>query len=310
MKQITPAALDRARDYLYRHARPLERARFAYSFENAPADSVLHELARFQHDDGGFGRKLEPDMWAPTSSVLATTTAFQLLRELRVDESHPMARAAMEYLLAVYDPEAQVWPLVPSSVAEAPHAPWWEYDAELPARFDFYRANPRAEIVGYLYDYAGLAPAALRAELTDAVVEHLDSLPQQISLNDFLCLQRLAETDSLLEPVRRHVEQRLLAAAPHSVATDPAQWRGYSLQPVQVAKSPLSPFASRLAAAIEANLDFLVETQGEDGTWRPTWDWGGRYAEQWPEAERAWRGALTVDTLCTLRQWGRLDGGG
>ena len=59
-----------ARAFIVAHARPLERAWYAYQFESGPAEAVLDTLAAFQNADGGFGHGLEPDVQLPNSSAI------------------------------------------------------------------------------------------------------------------------------------------------------------------------------------------------------------------------------------------------
>ncbi len=100
MKQLSPAAFERARDSIKTQARPLDRSLFEYRFEQAPTESVLAELAHFQNGDGGFGHGLEPDVRTPASSALATGIGLRLLKELGCPADHPMVRRAVEFLLA------------------------------------------------------------------------------------------------------------------------------------------------------------------------------------------------------------------
>ena len=53
---------------------------------------------RFQNDDGGFGRALEPDFRLPASSAIATAVGFQYLREAGVasPRSHGGCRRALD----------------------------------------------------------------------------------------------------------------------------------------------------------------------------------------------------------------------
>jgi hypothetical protein len=59
--------IDRARDFVLRNARLLERQRFAHRFDGAPRDGVIAALAAYQNEDGGFGNALEPDKRTPHS---------------------------------------------------------------------------------------------------------------------------------------------------------------------------------------------------------------------------------------------------
>jgi hypothetical protein len=62
-----------------------------------------------------------------------------------------------------------------------------------------------------------------------------------------------------------------------------------------------------LEGSVARNLDFEIEHQSPDGSWRPNWTWYGTYAETWPIAEQEWSGVLTLQTLQTLRAFVRLE---
>lgn len=85
--QLSHDQYAQARRFLLESPRPLEAALFRYRFEEGDAAAVYSELARFQNPDGGFGNALEPDIHAQASSVVATTTALQLLRMVHTPPS-------------------------------------------------------------------------------------------------------------------------------------------------------------------------------------------------------------------------------
>jgi hypothetical protein len=298
---------NRAKEFIYKFARPLERRRFAFHFEGGAAEDVLAELVKYRNGDGGFGHALEPDLRLPGSSVLATTVGLQILREVEASADHPLVQGAIRYLLDTYDAEIETWPIIPSNANSAPHAPWWLYDENLSERWRGFLANPRAEIVGYLWDYAALVPDDLRAGLTAAVLSHLHDRPDSFTDSSFMCYRRLAETRTLPDGVRTEIVENLKPIADRLVVRDPATWEQYVLKPLHVATSPGSPFAGMLVAEVEANLDYEIERQDEDGSWVPNWTWGDNYPAVWPGAEREWRGVLTLRTLRLLRSFGRLE---
>ncbi|WP_442604118.1 hypothetical protein [Paenibacillus sp. KN14-4R] len=42
---------------------------------------------------------------------------------------------------------------------------------------------------------------------------------------------------------------------------------------------------------IELNLDYLIQTQNEDGSWSPNWSWGGGDNEEaWQWTKVKWQG--------------------
>jgi len=98
----------------------------------------------------------------------------------------------------------------------------------------------------------------------------------------------------------------LLPIAERKVQRTPDAWTNYGLQPYQIATSPTSPCLSVVADLIDANLDYLITRQSDDGAWQPTWSWFGQYIDMWPTAEREWKGILTLHILQALRNFGRL----
>ena len=306
MKRLTQAAFQRAKSFVVNQGRELDRRRLEFHFEGGSADAVLAALASYQNSDGGFGHGLEPDLRTPASSVIATTVAFQVLREIGAPARHVLVRRGIEYLVATYDESKQVWPIVPPEVDEAPHAPWWNYENNA-VTFGQYLVNPRAEVVGYLHEFGDRVPAELLTTSTASVREHLDSIPDKMGMHDILCCVRLAETEAL--PNRDRLWEKLGRVAAQYVARKAEQLRGYSLKPLWLVSSPESPLAAGLEAEVEMNLDFEVEQQSEDGSWSPNFSWGDQYPETWPTARREWQARFTVDTLKALRDFGRIESG-
>ena len=298
-----------AREYLLTSARPLEAVTFRYLFEEGDAEPVYAELAKFQNPDGGFGNALEPDLRSPASSPLATTAALQRLRMLHAPAEHPLVDGALRYLVAVYDAAYQSWPLVPPESEGAPHAPWWNQEG-LAGRFGDFAVNPRAEVLGYLHEFAAEKDAeavTLRDTLTPLVFQDLLQRTEPLSGDAFLCCQRLVDSPGLPSNMAVDLQRWLLKMADPAVATDPASWSGYVLLPLQVAPNRTAPMGIPLAHVLGENLDFVIDSQAADGSWAPTWSWFGAYPEHWPQAEHEWRGVLTLERLEWLHVYDRIE---
>ena len=286
--------------YLQTMARTLERQLYEYHFENRSGKDVLEVMAAFQNDDGGFGYGLEPDIDLHDSSVIATTVALQCCREVNASSDHPLVKAACAYLNATYDEESNNWPIIPANIDDAPHAPWWQFNDDLDERL----ANPRAEIAGYLYDYADHFTEAMRQRVMAAVVTHLQDHPDEMDMHDLQCYVRFSETIGLPENIQTTTLEHLSRIVPPTVETDADQWHSYGLPPLTIVGSPLSPFAALFDdEIIEKNLDFLVATQDESGAWFPNWQWGE--PETWEATKQAWAGILTLRNMRVLRAFGR-----
>ena len=303
MKQLTQAAFQRAKNFIMDHGRALDQRRFEFHFEDGSVDAVLAALSPYQNDDGGFGHSLEPDIRTPASSAIVTTVGFQILREIQASASHRMVQKGIQYFIDTYDESQQVWHIIPPEVDEAPHAPWWNYEKS-PESFGQFLVNPRAEILGYLHEFSDAVPTGLLQTLTTTVLEHLDSLPDEMEMHDTLCCVRLAETKAL--PDRDKVWAKLAFAAGQGVAQNVEQLTGYVLKPLWLVPSPESPLAAGLKDEVEMNLDFEIGQQGEDGSWSPNFSWDDQDPEAWQTAKKEWQSRITVDTLKTLKDFGRI----
>ena len=118
---------------------------------------------------------------------------------------------------------------------------------------------------------------------------------------------RLAETEQLPTDLKRRLVSRVRSVIPAVVSHDAQEWESYVITPLRVAPSPRSSVADLLRQDVQAHLDYVIEHQGEDGSWAPTWTWGDAFPEAWQDAEREWRGRLTVQALRVLRNFDRLE---
>ena len=310
MRQLSREQFGRARHFLSTEARPLEWALFEYRFEGADRERVAAELASYQNADGGFGCSLEPDVRTPSSSALATGIALARLAEVQSSPHHPMVVDAVGYLGRTFIEETQVWRVIPSDANDYPHAPWWhDEDGSLARTFDDFLIIPRAQLVGLLHTYSALVPPAWLDALTEATVTAVETLHEDALAGGGDGLRYaldLAETDSLPSPFRGRLLARLSDLAPRVVCTDPDEWDGYCATPLKLAPSRESILTDLLWDDLQRYLDYVIAQQSPEGAWEPTWTWGGLYPDTWTEARREWRGYLTLETLTSLRSFGRL----
>jgi hypothetical protein len=296
-------AYAKARDFLLTHARPLERARYRFHFGGGPVAEVRAALAAFQNTNGGFGHGLEPDLRLPGSSAYATSVALNFFRELGLPAADPMVRSAVRWSQSAFDRTLDRWPATPAGVNDWPHAPWWTWKE--PGERGF-TANPGVELVAHLWHYHAAADAGFLAEIAGRVQQLLDALPEKPEMHDLLCILRLAETPTAPAALRDQAAEFARRAGLAIVERDAKAWAGYGLQPLMLAPRIDSLLTPLLGDAVWANLDFIVGRQGDDGAWPPTWSWANLFPDDWPLAEREWKGMLTMQTLLTLRSYGRL----
>lgn len=264
--RLSSDAFSRAANFLHQ-ARPLERALFAFHFESGPAESVRQEIAPFQNPDGGFHSQ-EPDLTFTHSSVLSTCHALHTLAAVGTPTNHPRVQRALDYLVATFDRETQVWPIIPAHDNSTPHAPWWHCSPEFAANFGHFVDNPRPDVLACLHHFADPKTAALRKGV-DPVVAHRIESSAKMEMQGTVCYSRLSVARDLPAALARALQHRMPEWIDQNVVRDPARWGDYVLRPLDVAPAADSPWRAHLGSAIDDNLDYLIKTQNEDGSWSP-----------------------------------------
>lgn len=298
VNQVMPKEqFELAVQFLKEQARPLEKALYAFEFEGGAAEDVIKALSAYQNADGGFGNALEPDVRTAASSALATTVALQHLSRVKAASHSPLVKGAIRYLIEIYNTsQIKGWDIVPPEVETAPRAPWWNYNAS----YDGW-GNPAIEIVGYFYEYPDNVPAELQDELTQRVITYVKEKSTRKDFHELFCCLRFAEHAPA--SVLREVKPVFDEMVSNCVTTDPGEWTGYCLTPIQVAESPASVYYNLLGESVQLYLGHLLSKQQEDGSWSPPWGWG-QFEDVWPQAEREWKGVLTLEALRRLQAYG------
>ncbi|MEA3376171.1 MAG: hypothetical protein U9R72_08260 [Chloroflexota bacterium] len=192
-----------------------------------------------------------------------------------------------------------------------PHAPWWhDEDGSLASTFDNFLIIPRAQIVGLLHDYSALVDTAWLNAVTEATLTAVEALPDDAFGGGGDALRYaldLLETESLPQRFKDRPRPRLCELTTQVVSRDPQEWSGYCATPLKVAPRPESTVADVLWHDLQTHLDYVIDHQTTEGTWEPTWTWGDFYPNVWEEAKLEWRGHLTLETLTTLRAFGRIE---
>lgn len=304
---LARADFDRAAAFM-RNSRPLDRALFAFHFENEPAGHAIAELAKFQNPDGGF-HGLEADTGFEFSTVLSTCRALHLLHELHANATHPSVSRALDYLLATYDAARNAWPIIPPHDNTRPHAPWWHCSEDFAANWGGYVDNPRPDALAGLHLFACAKTADLRDQVTTLTLKRLQTHKGQMEMHGLMCYLRLYNAPWLSTALKGALSERLPVWINTAVELDSSKWSGYGLRPLDVAPTADSPWHPLLADAVEAQLDYLIQTQAAEGSWHPYWNWGDNFPEAWPAAKLKWQAVLTLSNLRTLRSYGRIATG-
>lgn len=288
--KTSDATIDRAAEFIWANARPLERALFAQRFLDGPAEAVRTALSAYRNPDGGFGQALEPDARAPDSMPLHCDVALATLGTAGVRDPEWAAGVA-DFLESVADPDSRV-PIVLAAVTRYPHAGHWSQPV-----FGGDSPNPTASLVAGL-----LAQGISHPWLERATAWCWSRLEQPLTeAHEFVSALAFLER----APERPRAEKLVAAQIPHLEGTDfyrpdPAETR-YGVTPLHLCPTPAAIARPRFEDAfLDEHLTSLAARQRDDGGWPINFE---------PPSEGAaieWRGRWTLEALEVLRAWGRV----
>lgn len=290
--------MERAKDFLYRNARLLDRKRYEALFEGGSAQEVIRVLGAYQNADGGFGNALEPDIRCPQSQPVPTEMALEIMDGTSLFD-RDLVTGIAAYLQRITLPDGGV-PFVFRSAGEYAHTPWWKTE-----RDDVPSLNPTGRIIGLLY----------RQDVSKELFEE-DWFQQNVSYL-WRCFEQGGPLAGYHDAVQwmtflEHTPDRNRAAKalstlddwlsrPGSIERNP-EAAGYAHKVLDWCPTPES-YARKFVtdAEVEEHLRALAAQQQEDGGWPISWPAVAR------GAELEWRGWITVERLRTLKAYGIMN---
>jgi hypothetical protein len=283
--------LESAHQFLWTHARLLERRLFEHRFLGGSAAAVEQALDAYRNADGGYGQALEPDCRTPHSQPEATRWALATLDAIGCLDA-VRARACADWLASVSTPEGGV-PFCLPSVDGYPRAPWWQARPEADL-------NPTGRLVALLRTQVPDHPFVRRASAwcwTRAQTAP-ESQYQAHALAEFLISEpdRERARPPLEALCQALADGRVVPLEPAAAPTHPD-----THTPLQFATHPQHPLRRCFRdATIEGFLDRLAASQQPDGGWPIDWPAPGTTAAS------EWRAIRTLEALETLSAYGRL----
>lgn len=287
----------KAEQFIYSHARLLDRRRYAYHFGQGTAEEVLEALRPYQNADGGFGSALEPDIRTPASQPVATELALHVMDEVGIFDLQ-MLQGVRLYLENTVIPGTGGWPLATRSIFQGPRAPWWNIEDDTSPSL-----NPSGQLLALLYKqqadtsfhheaWFSQSDAFVRSRLLEADRKDYHDVIQCIAF------VRHAPQDTRTQQMESLLLEWL--ASDELVERDPYQ-SGYRHKILDWFPSPDSFGASHVPKELlAAHLEALIAQQQEDGGWPLPWDAIS------PACLNEWRGMRAVDNLRVLSAYGRL----
>ncbi|MET9227551.1 hypothetical protein [Lentzea sp. NPDC003310] len=274
--------IGQARTFLWLNARTLEQRWFEHAFDGGKAEHVVSAVLAYRNDDGGYGHGLEPDHRGPTSQPLHALRALQMFGEVNAPE---LAASVLTWLDATC-PDGSV-PFGLSTSKDHPKAPWVQAD-------DQGGLLLTSQIAAALHALGVTGPWLDRA--TDYCWQEIEKLEHTHPYE-------LRGAAMFLDVVPDRARAELAAEKlRHLTPSTEGYAEGEGLDPHEFAQGPDSLARGWFSEEeLSKDLDALQNGQQEDGGW----NFG--FPAFTPVVNFEWRSIATMDSLLTLRRYGRIS---
>lgn len=310
-QEKTRHAYEKARNFMYRNARPLDLARWKYHFEGGSAEEVLECLKAYQNPDGGFGHALEADSFNPNSSPIQTWAATEILHEIDyMDKDSDIITGILRYLKDCIDYKEGRWLAEIPSNNEYPHAPWWDYNAD--TVYDEWGYNPTICLAGFILKFADKDSELYQRaeEIAHHAIEDRNYGEAIKSGNELSCMIRFAEyirSAGLAEKFSiQKVEDSCGRRIDALLCKDTSAWGGYVDRPSTYISSRESIYYKQNKELCEFEVMYLLDQQLEDGSFLIPWKWS-RYPEEWAVAKNWWKGERTFLYMRHIKEFSEAE---
>jgi len=325
MLKLTHENFIKARDFIFAHSDDIYRAWFRYNFEDGDTDAFMNELAKYQHENGGFGG-LSDEFEYPGPCLKCTEKAIGYILNLNEKPSaeHPVIQKMMAYILERYIPEIGNWgePRVPE-MNDFVHCRWERYIGETPPpmaddeeRIRKYNANEQVCFAAFVAYYSEIVPEELYREIIKFPTQHIlrywdENSPEysetffdgpyafEYFLDFVPCLKDKALADKLTAILRQNPTKAWeldFAKSDTDYVHLPCDYGVCSPDNI------VYPVVKDL---VDEALSYRIRQQCENGKWPLGWSYGDSEGMRRLEAKSDV--TRTVNMLVKLNRFGRID---
>ncbi len=298
---------EKAQNFVYRNARPLDLALWQYHFEGGAAENVLKALSAYQNPDGGFGHALEPDNFTPVSSPMQTWAATEIIDELAPSDSkNKLVKGILRYLESgnCFDNEKMQWLNTIPENNDYPCAIWWKYGEN---GSDF-RYNPTAALAGFALKYADKNSCLYKLS-KDIAVRGIEWFNENVPFDEMHitnCFIRLYEYLKSSEEKITDMsafENVLKRQVNNSICRDTEKWKNeYVPLPSVFITSKDSIFYPDNSELIRRECEHIKSIQLKDGSFPVNWIWCNDYKE-YELSVNWWKSKFCISNMLFLREF-------
>ena len=302
MRKLTKNQIKKMDEWMQVNARPYDRAKWNYLFNNGKKEDIILEMLIYQNADGGMGNGYEPDGLLPLSAAIPTAEAIFQSYDFNLDYNSEWFKRILSYFENSVQDIPKYWEDCPKEAMDYPHSPWWTYKPCL-----VFNPNPCAVVASAFIRYGTKQQKELGYKITEDCLRLLksnDFCGDHDSLNIMTLVEQLHAIDSPLitDEVIDAMKRRIL----ENVCFDSTKWNEYYFQPLDFVASPDSLWYDTVQKGIEDNINFWLDNIGQDDVWHPNFSWGVD-TEISRKVTENWKGYITVKRAKILLNFNRVE---
>lgn len=326
MFKITYENFTKARDFIFNNGEGIDRAWFRYIFDDGDADAFLAVLAKYQHENGGFGGLYyEFDYQGPCLKSTEIAVEYILSLKEKPASHHPIIQKTMKYLLDNYLPERGNWcEVVVPAVNDGVHCHWVRYRGEdntpienEDERIERYDANEKACFAAFVSYYSELVPEELYLDIIKYPIEQIlrywdenspdykkdifdDGTPYAFEyFQSFVpCLKDMKIANKLTSVLCQNPTAFMELDFARSEYD-------YVHLPCDSVSSPDSIVYPAVKDLVDESLEYRMKQQSDDGRWPLGWSFGSDEGLQ--KLQIKYEAYRTLHMLVKLEQFGRIE---
>ena len=327
MQNLSNQNFIKARDYIFAHSDNINRAWFRYNFENGDTNAFMTALAKYQHEDGGFGG-LDYEFTYQGSCLKCVEHAIGYILNLKEHPSadHPVVQNMMKYILERYIPEIGNWEpeVVGPEVNDDVHCRWARYRGTViipieneNERIKDYGANEKVCFAAFVALYSELVPEEKYRDIikypTEYILRYYDENSPDYNKDIFdkgspydfeyfqwfvPCLKEKDTADKLTSILRQNptVFMELdFSKSDTEYVHLPCDW-------IDSPDNIIYPVVKNL---VDDSLTYRIKQQSDDGRWPLGWSFGD--SEGFHKLQILYEASRTVNMLVKLKRFGRIE---
>jgi len=332
MQKLTRENFIKARDYVFTYSDEINRAWFRYNFEGGDTTAFMDVLAKYQHENGGFGGLVyEFEYQGPCLKCTEHALRYMFYLKEQPTADHPVIQKTMKYLLGRYRPDVgHFGNMEEPALNEQAHVPWWGYNEDefLPIedqneRILKYSPNGQAAIAAFIAQYSELVPEDVYNDIIKYPVEKIlrcydkaspfygqGNIDDSFNADDespynLKCYQKFVACLKD-KPLADKLAKILCQNPTACMQLDLEKWeQGYEELPCDVVDTPDSVVYLAVKDLVDESLDYLIRQQNDDGCWYIHWRFGA--GEVFAKMQADYEAHLTMLILAELGRFGRIE---